>query len=325
MARAVGIDLGTTNSVVAVLEGGEAVVVPNAEGARTTPVGGRILEGRGDPRRRGGQAAGHHQPGPHDPLGQARDGHVLDRRDRRQELDPAGDLRPDPAEAEARRRGVPGRHRRPRPSSRFPRTSTTPSARPPRRPGQIAGLEVLRIINEPTAAALAHGLDKEGADKTILVFDLGGGTFDVSLLEIGETEGTAIFEVKSTAGDTHLGGDDWDERVIDWMVTQFKNAHGVDLSKDRMAKQRLKEAAEKAKIELSQVQETHINLPFLSAHARGAAPLRGEAHPRRVRADDRGPPGAVRRPVPAGGQGLGQGRRRDRPRRARRAAPPGCR
>jgi molecular chaperone DnaK len=135
--------------------------------------------------------------------------------------------------------------------------------------GQIAGLEVLRIVNEPTAAALAHGLDKEGADKTILVFDLGGGTFDVSLLEIGEEEGTAIFDVKSTAGDTHLGGDDWDERVIDWMVTQFKNAHGVDLSKDRMAKQRLKESAEKAKIELSQVQETHINLPFLSATPEG--------------------------------------------------------
>src|SRR5947209_20607675 len=117
--------------------------------------------------------------------------------------------------------------------------------------GEIAGLEVLRIINEPTAAALAYGLDKQH-DQTILVFDLGGGTFDVSLLEIGE----GVFEVKATHGDTHLGGDDWDQRVIDWMVTEFKNAHGVDLAADRMALQRLKEAAEKAKIELSQVAET---------------------------------------------------------------------
>ena len=130
--------------------------------------------------------------------------------------------------------------------------------------GQIAGLEVLRIINEPTAAALAYGLDKQH-DQTILVFDLGGGTFDVSLLEIGE----GVFEVKATAGNTHLGGDDWDQRVIDWLVKEFKNSHGVDLSKDRMAMQRLKEAAEKAKIELSQVMETTINLPFITATAEG--------------------------------------------------------
>jgi molecular chaperone DnaK len=130
--------------------------------------------------------------------------------------------------------------------------------------GQIAGLEVLRIINEPTAASLAYGLDKQH-DQTILVFDLGGGTFDVSLLEIGE----GVFEVKATHGDTHLGGDDWDQRVIDWMVKEFKNAHGVDLAADRMALQRLKEAAEKAKIELSQVAETTINLPFVTATAEG--------------------------------------------------------
>jgi len=130
--------------------------------------------------------------------------------------------------------------------------------------GQIAGLEVLRIINEPTAAALAYGLDKQH-DQTILVFDLGGGTFDVSLLEIGE----GVFEVKSTHGDTQLGGDDWDQRVIDWMVKEFKNSHGVDLSNDRMALQRLKEAAEKAKIELSQVTEAQINLPFVTATAEG--------------------------------------------------------
>ncbi len=131
--------------------------------------------------------------------------------------------------------------------------------------GQIAGLEVLRIINEPTAAALAYGLDKEGADQTILVFDLGGGTFDVSVLEIGD----GVFEVKSTHGDTSLGGDDWDQRVIDWLVESFKGDHGVDLAKDNMALQRLKEAAEKAKIELSAVQQTQINLPFITATNEG--------------------------------------------------------
>jgi len=131
--------------------------------------------------------------------------------------------------------------------------------------GQIAGLEVLRIINEPTAAALAYGLDKENKEQTVLVFDLGGGTFDVSILEIGE----GVFEVKSTSGNTHLGGDDWDQRIIDWLVTEFKNTEGVDLSADKMALQRLKEAAEKAKIELSSVQETQINLPFITATSEG--------------------------------------------------------
>src|SRR5689334_2203434 len=132
--------------------------------------------------------------------------------------------------------------------------------------GQIAGLEVLRIINEPTAAALAYGLDKEGTeDHTVLVFDLGGGTFDVSVLEIGE----GVFEVKSTHGDTNLGGDDWDQRVIDWLVSEFKNTEGVDLAVDKMAVQRLKEAAEKAKIELSAVQETTVNLPFITATSDG--------------------------------------------------------
>jgi molecular chaperone DnaK len=130
--------------------------------------------------------------------------------------------------------------------------------------GEIAGLEVLRIINEPTAAALAYGLDKDH-DQTVLVFDLGGGTFDVSILDLGE----GVFEVKSTAGNTHLGGDDWDQRVIDWLVVEFKNAHGVDLAADKMAVQRLKEAAEKAKIELSSLQETNVNLPFITATADG--------------------------------------------------------
>ena len=131
--------------------------------------------------------------------------------------------------------------------------------------GQIAGLEVLRIINEPTAASLAYGLDKEGQDQTILVYDLGGGTFDVSVLEIGE----GVFEVKATSGNTALGGDDWDQLIIDWLATEFKNEQGVDLTKDPMSIQRLKEAAEKAKIELSQVTETEINLPFITATAEG--------------------------------------------------------
>ena len=131
--------------------------------------------------------------------------------------------------------------------------------------GAIAGLEVLRIINEPTAAALAYGLDKEDSDRTVLVFDLGGGTFDVSVLDIGE----GVFEVKSTSGNTKLGGDDWDDKVIEWLVTEFKNTEGVDLSQDKMAMQRLKEAAEKAKIELSSVQDAQINLPFITATSEG--------------------------------------------------------
>ena len=130
--------------------------------------------------------------------------------------------------------------------------------------GEIAGLEVLRIINEPTAAALAYGLDKK-KDETIAVYDLGGGTFDISILEVGE----GVVEVKSTNGDTHLGGDDIDQRIVDWMIAEFKKEQGIDLSKDRMAIQRLKEAAEKAKIELSQLMETEINLPFITADASG--------------------------------------------------------
>ena len=151
--------------------------------------------------------------------------------------------------------------------------------------GDIAGLEVLRIINEPTAAALAYGLDKEGADQTVLVFDLGGGTFDVSVLEIGD----GVFEVKSTSGNTHLGGDDWDQRVIDWLVKTFKDTEGVDLSNDKMATQRLKEAAEKAKIELSSVQETQINLPFITATVRGPQAPRRQADPGQVQRADRRP------------------------------------
>ena len=147
--------------------------------------------------------------------------------------------------------------------------------------GEIAGLNVQRIVNEPTAAALAYGLDKE-ADQTILVFDLGGGTFDVSLLEIGE----GVVEVKATSGDNHLGGDDWDARIVDWMVEKFKNAHGTDLGADKIARQRLQEAAEKAKIELSSSSETTIHLPYITLERDRPAALRGEADPRRVPEDD---------------------------------------
>jgi molecular chaperone DnaK len=264
MARAVGIDLGTTNSVVSVLEAGEPVVVPNAEGARTTPsvVGfsknGEILVGEVAKRqaitnpdrtvRSVKRQMGH------------KDWHVeIDgKRWTAQEIS-AQILQKLKRDAEAYLG-----------DSVAQAVITVPAyfddaqRQATKEAGQIAGLEVLRIINEPTAASLAYGLDKQH-DQTILVFDLGGGTFDVSLLEIGE----GVFEVKATHGDTQLGGDDWDQRVIDWMVKEFKNAHGVDLSKDRMALQRLKEAAEKAKIELSQVTEASINLPFVTATAEG--------------------------------------------------------
>src|SRR5204863_7438543 len=131
--------------------------------------------------------------------------------------------------------------------------------------GELAGLNVSRIVNEPTAAALAYGLDKGESDQTILVFDLGGGTFDVSLLEVGE----GVVEVKATSGDNHLGGDDWDQRIVDWLVQDFKNNYGVDLSKDKMALQRLRESAEKAKIELSGAAETQVNLPYITHSEQG--------------------------------------------------------
>jgi len=264
MSRAVGIDLGTTNSVVSALEGGEPVVIPNSEGARTTPsvVGfsknGEILVGEVAKRQaitnpdRTIRSVKRHMG--------AKDWSVdVDgKKWTAQEISAQilGKLKRD-AEAylgDTVTQAV----------ITVPAYFDDSQRQATKEAGQVAGLEVLRIINEPTAAALAYGLDKS-ADQTILVFDLGGGTFDVSLLEIGE----GVFEVKATHGDTQLGGDDWDQRVMDWMVKEFKNAHGVDLSNDRMALQRLKEAAEKAKIELSQVAETQINLPFVTATAEG--------------------------------------------------------
>src|SRR3989440_7517364 len=264
MARAVGIDLGTTNSVVAVREAGEPVVIPNAEGSRVTPsvIGfsktGEILVGEVAKR----QAI----TNPDRTIRSIK--RQMGRKDWTIDID---GKKWTPQEISAQILGKLKRDAEAYLSDKVTQAVITTPAyfddsqrQATKEAGQIAGLEVLRIINEPTAAALAYGLDKQH-DQTILVFDLGGGTFDVSLLEIGE----GVFEVKSTAGNTQLGGDDWDQRVIDWLVKEFKNAHGVDLSKDRMALQRLKEAAEKAKIELSQVMETTINLPFVTATAEG--------------------------------------------------------
>jgi molecular chaperone DnaK len=265
MPKAVGIDLGTTNSVVSVLEAGDPVVIPNAEGSRTTPSvvafskGGEVLMGEVAKRQaitnpdRTIRSVKRH-------MGTGWSVEIDGKKYTAQEIS-ARTLMKLKRDAEAYLGDTVTQAVITVPAyfDDAQRTATKEA-------GQIAGLEVLRIINEPTAAALAYGLDKEGSsDQTILVFDLGGGTFDVSILEIGD----GVFEVKSTHGDTHLGGDDWDQKVIDWLVEQFKSAHGVDLSKDNMAVQRLKEAAEKAKIELSQVQQTQINLPFITATPEG--------------------------------------------------------
>ncbi len=264
MARAVGIDLGTTNSVVSILEAGEPVVIPNTEGSRTTPsvVGysknGEILVG---------EVAKRQSITNPDRTVRSVKRHMGER-DWSIDID---GKKWTPQEVSAQILAKLKRDAEAYLGDAVTQAVVTVPAyfddsqrQATKEAGQIAGLEVLRIINEPTAAALAYGLDKQH-DQTILVFDLGGGTFDVSLLEIGE----GVFEVKATHGDTHLGGDDWDQRVIDWMVKEFKNAHGVDLSNDRMALQRLKEAAEKAKIELSQVTEASVNLPFVTATAEG--------------------------------------------------------
>jgi molecular chaperone DnaK len=265
MPKAVGIDLGTTNSVVAVLEAGEPVVIPNAEGGRTTPSvvafskSGEVLVGEVAKRQaitnpdRTFRSIKRH-------MGESWKSDDVDGKKYTPQEISARTLMKLKRDAEAYLGDTVTQAVITVPAyfDDAQRTATKEA-------GAIAGLEVLRIINEPTAAALAYGLDKGAEDETVLVFDLGGGTFDVSVLEIGD----GVFEVKSTHGDTHLGGDDWDQRIIDWLVNQFKAAHGVDLAADRMATQRLKEAAEKAKIELSQVQSTQINLPFITATADG--------------------------------------------------------
>ena len=265
MARAVGIDLGTTNSVVTVLEGGEPTVIPNAEGARTTPSvvafskQGEVLVGEVAKR----QAVTN-----------------VDRTIRSVKRHMGTDWKTDE---------IDGKDYRPQQISAFvlqklkrdaeaylgdkvtdavitvPAYFNDAERQATKDAGEIAGLNVSRIINEPTAAALAYGLERGKEDELILVFDLGGGTFDVSLLDID----SGVFEVKATKGDNRLGGDDWDAIVVDWLITQFKNKHGVDLSKDKMARQRLQEAAERAKIELSSASESSINLPYITASAEG--------------------------------------------------------
>src|SRR6266404_4736069 len=234
MAKTIGIDLGTTNSCMAVLEGGEPTVIPNAEGGRTTP---SVVAFTKDGQRLVGAPARRQQvTNPENTIFSIKRFMGRKYSEVSEEMTmipyevvqgPGGDVRVQAA-------------------------------------GKIAGLNVLRIINEPTAASLAYGLDKEH-DQTILVFDLGGGTFDVSVLELGD----GVFEVKSTAGDNHLGGDNFDKAVVDWLVADFKRDQGIDLSADPMALQRLYEAAEKAKIELSTTQETQINLPFITADSSG--------------------------------------------------------
>ena len=263
MGRAVGIDLGTTNSVISILEGGEPDVISNAEGHRTTPSvvafakNGEVLVGDQAKRQaitnpdRTIRSVKRH-------MGSDWSIEVDGKSYNSQEI-AARILQKLKRDAEAFLGGDVSQA-----VITVPAYFGDAQRQATKEAGQIAGLEVLRIINEPTAASLAYGLDK-GADHHILVYDLGGGTFDVSVLEIGE----GVFEVKSTSGDTNLGGDDWDQRVIDWLVDGFKSENGVDLSKDAMAMTRLKEAAEKAKIELSSVQETEINLPFITATNEG--------------------------------------------------------
>ncbi|HEY8373714.1 MAG TPA: molecular chaperone DnaK [Pseudonocardiaceae bacterium] len=262
MGRAVGIDLGTTNSVVAVLEGGEPTVIANSEGSRTTPSivafakNGEILVG---------------QPAKNQAVTN------VDRTIRSVKRHMGSDWKKE----------IDGKHYTPQEISarvlmKLKRDAeaylgeeitdaviTVPAyfedaqRQATKEAGQITGLNVLRIVNEPTAAALAYGLDKGEKEQTILVFDLGGGTFDVSLLEIGD----GVVEVRATSGDNHLGGDDWDQRIVDWLVDRFKASQGIDLTKDRMAMQRIREAAEKAKIELSSSSTTTINLPYITVDA----------------------------------------------------------
>ena len=263
MGKVIGIDLGTTNSCVAVMEGGEPTVITNAEGARTTPsVVGFSKTGE----RLVGQLAKRQAVSNPDGTVSSIKRHMGT--DYRVKIE---DKEYSPQEISAmilqKLKEDAERHLGEKVTQAVitvPAYFTDAQRQATKDAGQIAGMEVLRIINEPTAAALAYGIDKSD-DHTILVFDLGGGTFDVSILELGD----GVFEVKATNGNNHLGGDDFDNRVVKWLIDNFKQANGIDLSKDRMAMQRLQEAAEKAKIELSGVMSTNINLPFITADANG--------------------------------------------------------
>ena len=263
MGKIIGIDLGTTNSCVAVMEGGESVVIPNAEGARTTP---SVVAFSKDGERMVGQVAKRQAVTNADRTIISIKRHMgtdyrvnIDGKPYSPQEISAMVLQKLKADAEAYL-GQPVTQA----VITVPAYFSDSQRQATKDAGKIAGLEVLRIINEPTAAALAYGVDKESEQK-IMVYDLGGGTFDVSILDIGE----GVLEVLSTAGDTHLGGDDFDQRIIDWMVSEFKKSNGIDLSGDRMAMQRLKEAAEKAKIELSGMSQTSINQPYITADATG--------------------------------------------------------
>ena len=263
MGKIIGIDLGTTNSCVSVMEGGEAVVIPNAEGARTTP---SVVAFSKDGERMVGQVAKRQAVTNADRTIISIKRHMgsdyrvnIDGKPYSPQEISAMILQKLKADAEAYL-GQPVTQA----VITVPAYFSDSQRQATKDAGKIAGLEVLRIINEPTAAALAYGVDKE-AEQKIMVYDLGGGTFDVSILDIGE----GVLEVLSTAGDTHLGGDDFDQRIIDWMVSEFKKSNGIDLSGDKMAMQRLKEAAEKAKIELSGMAQTSINQPYITADATG--------------------------------------------------------
>jgi molecular chaperone DnaK len=286
MAKTIGIDLGTTNSCVAVLEGGEPTVLPNAEGGRTTP--SVVAFTKDDQRLVGAPAKRQSVTNPQNTI------FSIKRFMGRKYSEVSEEMKIVPYEVVAGPNGdarvkVGDKEYAPPEISAMilqklktdaegylgetvndavitvPAYFNNAQREATKDAGKIAGLNVLRIINEPTAAALAYGLDKEGSDQTILVFDLGGGTFDVSILELGE----GVFEVKATNGDNHLGGDNFDKSVVDWMVAEFKREQGIDLAQDRMALQRLYEAAEKAKIELSSTMSTQINLPFITATPEG--------------------------------------------------------
>ncbi|MFW6113660.1 MAG: molecular chaperone DnaK, partial [Actinomycetota bacterium] len=263
MAKTVGIDLGTTNSAMAVLEGGDPVIIPNSEGGRTTPsvvaisktgewLVGQVAKRQAVTNPENTVTSIKRKMGTADKVKIAEKDYtppeISAKILQKLKSDAEGYLGEKVTDAVVT----------------VPAYFNDSQRQATKDAGKIAGLNVLRIINEPTAASLAYGLEKD-KDETILVFDLGGGTFDVSILDIGE----GVFEVKSTAGNTHLGGDDWDQRIIDWMADDFKAKNGVDLREDKMALQRLKEAAEKAKVELSTTNSTNINLPFVTATPEG--------------------------------------------------------
>ena len=327
MAKTIGIDLGTTNSCMAVLEGSEPTVIPNAEGGRTTP---SVVAFASDGQRLVGAPARRQQvTNPQNTIFSIKRfmGRKFDEVSEEMKIvpyevvqDANGDVR---VKAEGKEYAPPEitamTLQKLKPDAEaylgepvidavvtVPAYFNNAQREATKDAGKIAGLNVLRIINEPTAAALAYGLDKEGADQTILVFDLGGGTFDVSILELGD----GVFEVKATNGDNHLGGDNFDKAIVDWMIAEFKRDQGIDLGQDPMALQRLYEAAEKAKIELSSTMTTQINLPFVTATPEGPKHLDLQLTRAKLNELDARPARAHRRPDEAGARRRGPDSRR---------------